>query len=197
MKMHLVLAAFAAVCSHAAFAASEGGDTGSEVQSLQQSTYPIAQSAPRVDPAPALDAPFEGSEGGDTWSSVQALPSGEQVAQGRPGRPTTEYTRLAGGSEGGDTWSRLVPQFYGTPATATSGDRTIYVGPNSHKVNVAYGETVRFVAESGNAPERSFAWRFDVIPEGTSVDLSKVAPVDFPSHNVRVIVSPDPLYAGG
>ncbi len=84
-----------------------------------------------------------------------------------------------------------------TPATATSGDRTVYVGPNSHKVNVAYGETVRFVAESGNAPERSFAWRFDVIPEGTSVDLSKVAPVDFPSHNVRVIVSPDPLYAGG
>ncbi len=166
MKMHLVLAAFAAVCSHAAFAASEGDDTGSEVQSLQQSTCPIAQSAPRVDPAPALDAAFERSEGGDTWSSVQALPSGQQVAQGRPGRPTTE-------------------------------DRTVYVGPHSHNVNVAYGETVRFVAESGNAPERSFTWRFDVIPEGTSVDLSKVAPVDFPSHNVRVIVSPDPLYAGG
>jgi hypothetical protein len=94
-----------------------------------------------------------------------------------------------------DFWHR--PNVYGTPATATSADRTIYVGPNSHRLNVAYGETVRFVAESGNVPERSFTWRFDVVPEGTSVDLSKVAPADFPSHNVQVFVSPDPLYVGG
>ncbi len=33
MKMHLAMtAAFAALCSHAAFAASEGGDTWSELQ---------------------------------------------------------------------------------------------------------------------------------------------------------------------
>ncbi len=97
-------------------------------------------------------------------------------------------------SEGGDTWSRFA---YGSATTAKSVDRTIYVGSNLQRLNVAYGETVRFVAESGNAPERSFTWRFDALPEGVSVDLSKLAPADFPSHNVRVFVSPDPLYAGG
>ena len=97
-------------------------------------------------------------------------------------------------SEGGDTWSRFA---YGTPAAATPADRIVRLGPNSRRVNVAYGETVRFVAESGNPAERSFTWRFDVIPEGNSFDLSQVAPADFPSHNVRVFVSPDPLYVGG
>jgi hypothetical protein len=98
------------------------------------------------------------------------------------------------GSEGGDTWSRFA---YGTPATATSGDRTVHLGPNSHKLNVAYGETVRFVAGGADAPERSFGWRFDVIPEGNSFDLSRVAPADFPTYSLRVYVGPDPLYAGG
>jgi hypothetical protein len=97
-------------------------------------------------------------------------------------------------SEGG-FWKQ--PNAYGTPATATPADRIVRLGPDSHRVNVAYGETVRFIAESGNSAERSFAWRFDVVPEGVSVDLSKVAPSDFPSHNVRVFVSPDPLYVGG
>lgn len=198
MKTQVLTAAvLAALVSRVALAASEGGDTWSEVQPAQQSTYSVLQSASSVDPASlALGAAFEGSEGGDTWSSVQALrgTSGQQIAQGRLGSSSTEYTSLAGGSEGGDTWSRFA---YGTPATGTSGDRTVYVGPNSHTLNVAYGETVRFVAESGNAPERSFGWRFDVTPEGASFALSRVAPVDFASHNLRVFVSPDPLYAGG
>ena len=94
-----------------------------------------------------------------------------------------------------DFWQQ--PNVYGTPATATSADRIVRLGPNSHRVNVAYGETVRFVAESGNSSERSFTWRFDVIPDGSNYDLSKVAPADFPSNNVRVYVSPDPLYTGG
>jgi hypothetical protein len=107
---------------------------------------------------------------------------------------TLASTATLAASEGGDTWSRFA---YGTPATATSGDRTVYVGPNSHRVNVAYGETVRFVAKGGDAAERSFTWRFDVMPEGISVDLSKLAPADFPSYDVRIYVSPDPLYVGG
>jgi hypothetical protein len=107
---------------------------------------------------------------------------------------TLVSTTTLAASEGGDTWSRFA---YGTPATATSDDRTIYVGPNSHRVEVAYGETVRFVAEGGDAAERSFTWRFNVVPEGISVDLSKLAPADFPSYHVRVYVSPDPLYVGG
>jgi len=97
-------------------------------------------------------------------------------------------------SEGG-FWQQ--PNAYGTSATSTPADRIVRLGPSSRRVNVAYGETVRFVTETGNAAERSFTWRFDVIPEGVSVDLSKVAPPDFPSHNVRVYVSPDPLYVGG
>jgi len=103
-------------------------------------------------------------------------------------------TATLAASEGGDTRSHFA---YGTPATATSDDRTVYVGPNSHSVNVAYGETVRFVAKSGDAAERSFTWKFDVLPEGITVDLSKLAPADFPSYKVRVYVSPDPLYVGG
>ena len=95
-------------------------------------------------------------------------------------------------SEGGDTWSA-----YGSAVASRKAERTVHLGPNSHWVNVGYGETVRFVAQDSNAPDRSFAWRFDVSPEVSSVDLSKVAPADFPDRNVRVFVSPDPLYAGG
>ena len=107
---------------------------------------------------------------------------------------TLASTTALAASEGGDTWSRFA---YGSPVTTTSVDRTVHVGPNSQRLNVAYGETVRFVAESGNGSERSFTWRFDALPEGVSVELSQLAPADFPSPNVRVFVSPDPLYAGG
>ncbi len=107
----------------------------------------------------------------------------------------TLVSRAALAASEGGFWKQ--PNAYGTTANATSADRTVRLGPDSHRVNVAYGETVRFVAESGSAAERSFTWRFDVIPEGVSVDLSKVAPSDFPSRNVRLFVSPDPLYVGG
>ncbi len=122
MKLHLLTAAvIATLASTATLAASEGGDTWSEVQPLQQSSFPAAQSAPSVDPAPALDAAFEGSEGGDTWSSVQALneTSGQQVGHNRPVRPDTAYASLPGASEGGDTWSRFVPQFQSDPTAFT------------------------------------------------------------------------------
>ena len=95
-------------------------------------------------------------------------------------------------SEGGDTWSA-----YGSPAASPKVERTVHLGPHSHWVNVGYGDIVRFVAQDGNAPDRSFEWRFDVSPEVSYVDLSKVAPADFPDRNVRVFVSPNPLYAGG
>ena len=119
MKMRVLTAAvLAALASRAALAASEGGDTWSEIQPIQESTYSVLQTPSLVDPtALALDPAFEGSEGGDTWSSVQALrdTSGQQVAQDRLGRSKTEYASLPGGSEGGDTWSRFVPQFENRP----------------------------------------------------------------------------------
>ena len=72
MKTHLVMAAaFAALCSHAAFAASEGGDTWSELQpqSVARSTgsLAIATSAPMTSPQ---GFPVPASEGGDTWSEL-------------------------------------------------------------------------------------------------------------------------------
>jgi hypothetical protein len=72
MKMHVLTATvLAALASRAVLAASEGGDTWSAVEPVQQPTYSVMQSAPRVDPAALVpDAAFEGSEGGDTWSRV-------------------------------------------------------------------------------------------------------------------------------
>jgi hypothetical protein len=123
MKMHVLTAAvLAAVASRAVLAASEGGDTWSEVQPAQRSTYSVVQSTALVDPAGApLDAAFKGSEGGDTWSAVQALgeTNGQQVAQDLPGRRNTDYAGLPGGSEGGDTWSRFVPRFQSQPVDST------------------------------------------------------------------------------
>jgi hypothetical protein len=120
MKMHVLTAAvLAALASRAVLAASEGGDTWSAVESAQQSTYSMLQSASGVDSSKlALDAAFEGSEGGDTWSSVQALsetPVEQASSHDRAGRTNSEYAGEVGGSEGGDTWSRFVPQLQGNP----------------------------------------------------------------------------------
>jgi len=55
MKTHLVMAAaFAALCSHAAFAASEGGDTWSELQpqSVARSTRSLAIATAASSPSP-------------------------------------------------------------------------------------------------------------------------------------------------
>ncbi len=131
MKMHVLTAAvLAALASRAVLAASEGGDTWSAVEPVQQPTYSVMQSAPGVDPAALVpDAAFEGSEGGDTWSSLQALreTAAQQASvQHRPGRTDTRYAGLLGGSEGGDTWSHFVPQPQGQPmgsAGLASGPR--------------------------------------------------------------------------
>jgi Heavy-metal resistance protein CzcE len=147
MKMHLIMAAaLVAVSSHAALAASEGGDTWSELQ-----------------PRPMAD--------------TQRLPA---VA-------TTASLSVL---------QRDHPSVYGTPADARSADRTVQLGPDSHWLNVGYGESVLFVGSGGDGAERSFAWRFDVSPAVSAVDLSEVAPADFPDHNVRVFVTEDPRYSG-
>src|SRR5215472_362439 len=114
MKMNVLTAAvLVALASQRVLAASEGGDTWSEIQATQQSTYSLVQSTSRLDSAAMpLDAALGGSEGGDTWSAVQALgeTNDQQVAQNAYGPSTLEYAGVPGGSEGGDTWSRFVPQ---------------------------------------------------------------------------------------
>jgi hypothetical protein len=98
-------------------------------------------------------------------------------------------TAVFAASEGGDTWST-----FGTPVQSQKVDRTVHVEPHSRWANVNYGETVRFVAQSGDGSEKSFAWRFNVSPEVNSVDLSTVAPANFPRSELRVYVEPDPRY---
>jgi hypothetical protein len=88
MKMNVLTAAvLAALASGSVLAASEGGDTWSTVQPVQQSTYSALSTASR------LDVAFQGSEGGDTWSSVQALP-GFFAPSGSPGVSGTGSTDI-------------------------------------------------------------------------------------------------------
>ena len=192
MKMHLVLvAAFAALCSHAAFASSEGGDTWSELQ-----PEPVARSkrlftVPAPAPVSSLQRDYlygapPRSEGGDTWSELQPQPYA-----GSSQSPVLATTAPL------STLQREYASVYGTPAQVDFADRIVRLGPDSRSINVAYGETVKFIVNGTNGLERSFAWRFDVSPVLTHVDLSDVAPADLPAQNVRIFVAPDSRYRGG
>lgn len=82
MKMRvLAVAVTAALGAHVALAASEGGDTWSEVQPVQGSPKSVLLSAQQVASRESqLGTAFEGSEGGDTWSRFvpqkEARPTG-------------------------------------------------------------------------------------------------------------------------
>jgi len=83
------------------------------------------------------------------------------------------------------------PSVYGTPAELASADRIVTLGPGAQSVHVEHGETVKFIVRVQNDQERSFAWRFDGSPVSSDIDLSQVAPADFPVHGVHVFVAPD------
>jgi len=192
MKMHLVLAAaLAGLCSHAAFARYDGGDTWSAVepQPVAGSTRPlsVAMVAPlsSVQRDYLYDAPAR-YDGGDTWSKLQPN------ASARSSQPLTVATTAPL-----STLQRDYPSVYGTPAQPESADRIVRLSPAARSINVAYGETVKFMVTGENGAERSFAWRFDVSPSMTHVDLDEVAPADLPAQNVRVFVAPDSRYRGG
>ena len=114
MKTHvLATAVLAALAWRAAVAASEGGDTWSAVERVQQSAYSVLQPAQQVEPATAMNASRDCSEGGDTWSNLQALHEttfGQAGTQDRTGPTEAMVAGPDGGSEGGDTWSRFLPQ---------------------------------------------------------------------------------------
>jgi hypothetical protein len=114
MKMHLVMTAvFAGLCSHAAFAASEGGDTWSAVQEL---AYAGSIKSPMVATSPSSSSPKGGfpltsSEGGDTWSAVQALAYAGSTQSPMVPMTASSISPERGfpiaTSEGGDTWSTV------------------------------------------------------------------------------------------
>ena len=119
MKMHLAMtAAFAALCSHAAFAASEGGDTWSALQpqsytrSVQSPVVATSASSSR----PPRGFPMAASEGADTWSALQTQ---ADTASTQPALMATSKSSSSpqrgfpmAASEGGDTWSELQPRLY-------------------------------------------------------------------------------------
>jgi len=146
MKMHLVLAAaFAGLCSHAAFA--------DPAASVGQQPEPISPTRSIVSLTGAMAAPI---------SSLR----------------------------------RDNPTEFGSPAKPDAAARIVRLKSGSHWVNVAYDESVTFVVKSETGLERSFAWRFNVAPNTSHVDLSDVAPADLPVRGVRVFVTPDPRYSG-
>ena len=191
MKLKLATAAvLMAFASHGALAASEGGDTWSE---LQPQPYATSEQAASYSPAAAATtANLSASEGGDTWSETQPQPyaASEHDASDRPVVVATTASL--------STLRSAEPSAaYGTSVEDSSADRIIKLGPRSHWINVGYGETVEFVVPGSNGSERTFTWKFDVSPEVNRVDLSKVAPAQFFDHDVQVFVAPNPLYSGG
>lgn len=103
-------------------------------------------------------------------------------------------------SEGGDTWTSVAAMrstAKGTPMAAKDTDRVIELGTSTSNVDVLYGERILFKAQDGQGSERAFAWRFDVMPSNTHVDIGEIAPTGFPVRNVRVFVAPQPEYRGG
>ena len=190
MNKHLVLAAaFAGLCSHA-FARYDGGDTWSELerQAAPRSTQPLvtAMIAPLSAQRDYLYGAPGRYDGGDTWSAVEPT----SAASSTPSLVVATTAPLS-------TLQRDYPSIYGTPAEADSADRIVRVSGSARSINVAYGETVKFIVDGENGSARSFAWRFDVSPSLSHVDLDDVAPAGLPARDVRVFVAPDSRYRGG
>jgi len=102
------------------------------------------------------------------------------IARAAPARPAsiTAPARDVGGG-------------FGTPVDPDRVERTLRLRPGARWANVAYGESVRFVVRDRDGSDRSLAWRFDVGPDVTYVDLRNLAPAGFPLDSVRVYVGPD------
>ncbi len=76
--------------------------------------------------------------------------------------------------------------FWGSPVPVAQAGRTIVINPDTRWVNVAQGETVRFVA--GNV---EFGWKFDG-PGSRSFDLAQVAPAGAVTRPLTVYVTGSP-----
>jgi hypothetical protein len=128
MNKHLVLAAaFAALCSHAAFAAGEGGesDTWSELE-----PRPYTDSTAATGSLSDLQRDYTSVasmryDGGDTWSELEPKPyTGSaqaltMAATDSLSGPQRDYTSVASMRyDGGDTWSELEPKPYKGSAQA-------------------------------------------------------------------------------
>jgi hypothetical protein len=123
---------------------------------------------------------------GDTWSQLEPKSSYVSLTESLKVATTAPLSSL----------QHENPGVYGTPVHGNSADRVVRLAPDSHSMNVEYGESVEFVVPGENGAERSFAWRFDGSPSRSYVELSEVAAAGFPDRNFRVFVAPDTRYSG-
>lgn len=77
--------------------------------------------------------------------------------------------------------------FWGQAAEALASERTITLTADA-KLNVKYGETLRFVSAG-----KSFVWRFNGL-DSRAVELQRIAPADFDARNATIYIDRDPLY---
>jgi len=80
----------------------------------------------------------------------------------------------------------------GDPVPSIAASKTIVISPDTQYVNVASGDTVKFVIN-----DKEFAWDFNGRPAGYAFNLEQVAPAGFLDHRVDAYVSPNPDYLGG
>ena len=75
---------------------------------------------------------------------------------------------------------------FGTSVPVATATRTVTLAPDTRWVNVAQGDTVRFVVGAAE-----FGWRFDG-PGARSFDLQSVAPAGVLGRSVTVYVAAAP-----
>ena len=114
MKMKLALTAvMAALYSHAALAASEGGDTWSslEARAYADQMNPVAAAGGSADAGIGGGFPSAANEGGDTWSELGTLAGASArrsaMVAATPLTSGAQRGLPRAASEGGDTWSEL------------------------------------------------------------------------------------------
>lgn len=84
---------------------------------------------------------------------------------------------------GGADYGMLVAQ--DTPA------RVVTIDAKTSSVNVEDGETVKFIVRG-----KSFVWHFDIYPDNSTVELSRIAPAGIDAQGVTVYIDGNPLYLG-
>jgi hypothetical protein len=80
-------------------------------------------------------------------------------------------------------WADNFDQLLGSPVTTSSADRIVEIGPDTHDINVAHFDTIKFVAGA-----QSFSWNFDGANTISEIDLNKIAPPGMLDHTVRVFI---------
>lgn len=78
---------------------------------------------------------------------------------------------------------------HGAVATDSSVGRDIALKPATKHINVTNGETVAI-----SAAGKTFSWHVNTLPNGTVLDLSRVAPQGLDVSGVKVYVAANPLY---